>query len=246
MARTSAGELLTEQHRTEQISIRAAALSEVGRTWSMVNPTDLSGTINPWAQTAAALAEPRWRESAEAAQRYYGRFRAVEGIGDTAPMVPEHDRERSERLLRGAALSGILNARRQGLSADASMSNGHTKMSGQTTSLVLAGSRNLLLDAAHSDPEATGNIARITSGDPCAFCAMTASLGFFDDDDFETHDHCGCSMEVEFPGASAPASSQRFRDIWDSDEFSEETRAIPGANSQLNAFRRILENRRVT
>lgn len=198
MARTAAGNRLTAQHRAEQIRLRAAAYRDLLALWGAVDPTNLRQTIGPFANAAAVLARFRFIESADLAVAYYRALRAAEGVSGSVTIVPPDPprREEAASLIRGAALSGILNARRRGFSVEAAAQNGYVKASGSLSGLVLAGSRQLIAGAALGDRRARG-WKRVTSGTSCDWCQSEAGA-LLESDSFRTHDHCDCAAEPEF------------------------------------------------
>ena len=218
VARTPEGRLLTQQHRRMQLAVRAAALRDIQRMWSAVDPTNLAGTIGPFAQGAALVVRARNRESASTSARYYREFRRLEGVGGTLMLeaADPPSRQVAEAAVRGAGLAGIINARKRGFSAQASARNGFVKASGTVSNLALAGGRKLLVAAAKADPQTGGRWQRVTSAEPCDFCAMTASRGPVYSEqtvDFEAHSHCGCTVEPVFPGSELPPASRRFAEL---------------------------------
>lgn len=217
MSRTAAGARLTQAHRQTQLRVRAAALRDVTRLWRGVDPTDLSGTIERFAQAAAVVTLARNRQSAEAAARYFERFRAAEQApGDAGVDLAEPPREdRAGSVLRGAGLAGIVIARGKGFSPSAAAGRGLLRVSGSTSNLVLAGARDTIMASTAADPGSTGRWQRVTSGNPCAFCTMIASRGAVftaETGGFEAHDNCACQPEPAYEGTQLPATSERLRD----------------------------------
>lgn len=241
MARTPEGAQLTEAHRLLQGRVSAGIIRDLLTLWALVDPTNLRGTIDPFARAGLVLVQAGRRASAAAALRYYMAFRQVEGIRGvvavtTAPPPPD---EAVVGAIRGAGLAGIQRARMRGANVAQAHDNGFVKMSGSAAQLVAGGGRDTLLGAVGSDPAAHG-WQRVTDGAPCAFCAMVASRGIFAKDEasagFEAHGHCGCTAEPAFEGSSVRPDNERFRRSWD-----EATRGLSGGDA-LNAFRRHLES----
>lgn len=87
------------------------------------------------------------------------------------------------------------------------------RMVGTTQYLALEGGRQVMQRSIEVDERATG-WARVTDGDPCAWCAMLASRGpvyksdrtggrdqnarFVGDGEFKYHDHCACQAWPSF------------------------------------------------
>ena len=194
--------MLPAQHRERQLALRAATLVDLLALWKAVNPENLSSTINPFALAAATIVQARFRDSGVLASRFYRVFRESEGVAGTVAVVapPPPARDAVAGLLRGAALSGIINARRRGFSVGAAADNGFTKMAGSASNLVLAGSRQVITGAVAGDPQAVG-WRRLAGGQACDFCKMLEGRGAVYKSgtaDFESHSHCGCSAEPAF------------------------------------------------
>lgn len=203
MARTSQGQQLTIQHRQRQLSLRAATLRDLMALWRAVDPTNLRGTIDPFTRAAATIIRARFGDSAILAARYYERFREVEGASGAVTIVTPDppSRELTTGVVRGAALSGIVNARRRGQSVQAASQNGLVKASGSISNLVLSASRQVITQATASDPRSTGRWARVAGGSACEFCLMLESRGAVFSArtaDFQSHDHCACVAEPAF------------------------------------------------
>jgi hypothetical protein len=118
-----------------------------------------------------------------------------------------------------------------------------TRTSGAVARHVLNGGRDALLASVAADRKTVGWI-RVTSGDPCPFCAMLAGRGAVYAEsaaDFQSHDHCSCSAEPQYEGSELPALNQRFRETYNravasAREAGELERGT--SNDLLNAFRR--------
>lgn len=235
---------MTSSHRRQQLGVRAAAVRELAQLWALVDVTDLAGTIGGFAQTGSRLVLSQRDASAALAAQYFAGFRQAEGVsGEALPRLARRlDEELVQRLLRGAALSGVVNGRRGGMTLAAAARNGLVKVAGQASSLVLGGGRETLLDSLSADRQALG-WQRVTSVDPCHFCAMVASRGaVFKGEDtagFEAHDHCGCSAEPYYPGSKVADRNEELRALWD-----EVTEGLSGADARA-AFRRALAEGRV-
>lgn len=160
--------------------------------WRGVDPTNLAETIPPFVVAAAVAIGARHRDSAEVARRYLENFLQVEQAERVIPVRTEPPpREVVEATVRGAGLAGIVNARKRGFSPQVAAQNGLVKVSGASTSLVLAGGRQMLVGTAN---ESLQGWRRVTSGSPCEFCDGLANdpAG---QRDFQVHDHCSCTVE---------------------------------------------------
>ncbi len=253
MALTAAGAALTRANTAAQLAARAGSLQGLLRLWSIVDIENLPGTIGTFAQAAALLAGEGFDESAAAAANYYGLFRRVEGVGALA--VPRAARPAAEFMagqLRGAALKGIIDARKAGMSLVGAKSQGLIRVAGELTKLVLSGGRMTITGAVDRDPRALG-WARATSGDPCTFCRMLASRGpVYKSEksaDFEAHDHDACMPEAVFRGNPANVgvvkqSEDYLGEYRRAQEWarSSGTMSSGTSNDSLNNYRRWLDN----
>lgn len=249
MAATTAGAQLTNAHRAAQLAVRAGSLRNLVLLWRAVDPTDLSGTIDVFAQAAALLAGQGFDQSAALAARYYAPFRVAEGVTGAAPAILRAPRPPLATLagdLRGAALSAIIQARRAGATPEGAKSLGLVKTIGTLGKLVLTGGRMTLIGMMQRDRQATG-WARVTSGDPCAFCRMLAGRGpAYKTEkaaDFEAHGACACSVEITYKGSKGPVQSAEYAKEWTrAQQWAAEsgTASSGTSNDQLNNYRRYL------
>jgi hypothetical protein len=112
--------------------------------------------------------------------------------------------------------------------------------SGAAARHVLDGGRNTVLTVVQNDDVALG-WARVTDGDPCAFCAMLASRGpaykSRQQAAFQAHDHCACSVEPVFSRAAEwPGRSREFQQLWN-----DNIRGQYSGKDAIRAFRRLYE-----
>lgn len=235
MAITAAGARVTAAHYRLQVQLRAGVLRDLARLWPLFDPTDFA-TFDAFAQLAAVLVVNGWQTSAGLATSYLSTFAKAERQAPMrAVLAPALERDVAAESLRATGLVGVLNARRSGFSLESAKAAGWVRLAGSATSLVLGGGRETVAESIKASQGVT-RWQRVTSGEPCAFCAMLASRGpvYGEDADFEAHDHCSCTSEPAFSGSKPTAEAERFRDQWD--------RATEGfsGNDALNAFRTAL------
>lgn len=192
MARTPGGRALTEAHRQAQLQIRAFVLRDFIRIWPLWRGDE--ETFQRLLAATFPLIQANHRISSSLASTYYLRFRATEGVGGgpavrtASPLDP--DKVRGTLHLTGAEMTR--RAVRAGHSPQAAMQTALTRVSGSVGRFVMAGGRETLARSTTTDRRA-GGMQRVTSGNPCDFCADLAAQG--PSADFEAHDHCGCSAE---------------------------------------------------
>ncbi len=215
MAVTEAGRRLTLDDRARQLAIRARSIQGLMRLWKAVDPADLTGTIEVFTEAAVLLAMEGRDESAEQAARYLKAFRSAEGASGRGPdyVAPRPTRAAVAGEVRGAALSGIISARRAGAPIDAAKSNGLVAVTGALIELVLTGGWMTILGSTARDPVALG-WQRVTSDEPCAFCRMLAGRGpaykSKKTAGFTPHDGCSCTAEPVYHEAGVTDQSRTF------------------------------------
>lgn len=250
MAKTAAGTQLTQAHHAAQLAVRAGSIAQLVRLWRIVDPADLKGTIDTFVSAAVLLAGSGFDESAGTAARYYSLFRRVEGgARDNLPQGSPLARTPAADLaaeLRGAALKGIITARRASLSTTEASDRGFVRTAGALAKLVLAGGRRTIVTMTASDRTALGWV-RVTDGDPCAFCRMLAARGpVYKTEagaEFVPHDGCGCSAEPFFKGSAPPEQSAEYARQWQAAQAqarSDGTMSSGTSNDALNNYRRYL------
>jgi hypothetical protein len=248
MARTAQGAQLTEAHRAAQLAARAGSLRQLVDLWRVVDPLHLADTIETFARAAAILAGQGYEQSGVISARYYSLFRSVE-IGVPGPPVRAERRPGVDVLaseIRGAALSGVITARRSGLTVPQAAQRGLVRAAGALGKLILNGGRRTIITATMADKQALG-WARVTSGGACAFCKMLAARGpaykSAKAADFESHGSCGCSAEVVFKGGDGPLQSDTYAAEWKAAQAAAQkdgTMSSGTSNDALNNFRRYL------
>jgi hypothetical protein len=255
VAKTAAGAELTRAHHAAQLAVRAGSLRRLVALWRIVDPTDLRNTIDTFVEAAVLLAGAGFTQSAGTAVRYYSLFRRVEGFRSDPPGRPTLARTPEADLageLRGAALAGIIAARRKGRNVDEAKQAGLVRAAGALTKLVLAGGRRTLVGLVERDPVARG-WSRVTSDNPCAFCRMLAARGATYKTEagaeFVPHDGCGCSPEPLFAGAGPPAEAEEYARQWQAAQAqarSDGTMSRGTSNDALNNYRRYLAGEQAT
>lgn len=256
MATTPTGNVLTAAHRAQQLALRATSLRDLITMWRAVDPTNLGDTIDVFVRAAVLLAGRDFDTSAALAGQYLTLFRQAEGVQalatQYAALKPSPEAVAAD--LRGAALKGIIDARKAGMSVSAAADQGLVKVSGAFAKQVLAGGRMTIIGTARVDRAALG-WARVTSGDPCTFCRSLAARGPVYKSErsagFEAHDHCSCSAEIVYPGPSArggaTAQAEEFQSEFTQAQAwarSSGTMSSGTSNDALNNYRRWMANGR--
>jgi hypothetical protein len=250
MAATAAGAELTRAYRAGQQALQARSLRELLVLWRAVDVTNLTGTIDLFVRAAVLLTRRDNAESAGLAARYYALFRAAENVPGNAPAVSLAAAPAPEYLsgqLRGAALKGVIDARRAGLAVARAKDQGLVRVTGEFVKQVLAGGRMTILDATKRDRRAVGWV-RAGSGSPCSFCRgliaggpvyKTAGAA-----DFAAHDHCNCTPEPLYRrGAPTQQEVKYAAEYQRAQAWARESGTMSSgtSNNALNNYRRWLD-----
>lgn len=235
MARTDAGAVLTAQHRRAQVQLRARALRDYTQLWPLWQGDDAS--FGRLVDAALPLVRAHHRISSSLAAAYYPVFRTAERVGAEATPRPAGPINQ-ERVVAALHVTGRVTTGKAilaGQSPQAAMQTALVRTSGTVTRHVLQGGRDTLVLSSGEDRQAQG-WARVTSGTPCAFCAMVASRGAAfagaDTAEFQAHDHCACMAEPAYEGSAPPGRASEFRELWDKHAAGE---------NPFQSFRRALE-----
>src|SRR5665647_575438 len=233
MARTAEGKLLTDLHRRQQLALRASVVRDVMKLWPMWRPRD-AGSYVSFEAAMVLLVESRSRQSAALAARYYELFRAADAPGTRILRTVALAAPRATAEIRAAvsvtARAGVYTALGAGQTFEQAMANGLVRVSGAVSREVLNGGRDTILGEVQRDTKTQG-WARVTGGNPCAFCAMLASRGpaYREESvDFQAHDHCDCGAEPVYMGSEWPGRGREFQKIWKEE------------GGSLNTFRQAL------
>lgn len=260
---TVAGSQITEAHRLAQASIARRIAATVLDSFGLIDLADLDATFPSWLRVVAPIIRSGHQESARLGGRYYARLREVEagpGSFDT-PIVAELAQGRLT-----ASMSAVVRARAKTATAGGRALDETERTTSQSAAraahrLTLEGGRDTVTRSISADRRAVG-YARVTSGSPCAFCALLASAGAryksgasfaASDAGFaapasrpipmrssmaKVHDGCSCQLRPIFDEQfDLPEVSVRYRELWDE--------VSTGTSSQeaLLRFRRRVEGR---
>ncbi|MFA7297326.1 MAG: hypothetical protein WC211_09125 [Dehalococcoidia bacterium] len=202
MATTLAGSWLTERHRTAQLALRALALRQVLEIWPAFDVEDAARSWPAVESALLAVVGERRAISASLAAGYFEAFRRAEGVdGAAVPVLAAFDDGAVARARTSLQVTGYVTTERlRSLKHPDPARVALVRVSGAVTRQVFDGGRETLLASVRSDRRARG-WARVTSGDPCGFCAMLGSRGAVytaTSGGFQAHDHCSCSLEPNY------------------------------------------------
>lgn len=240
---------MTEAHRLAQSRLGALTVRQMLAAWALLEADDLDGTVERWLRVAIPIVRLQRSDSAALAGSYTRLFRRLElgaGVDDTPPVLA--DEIAADQVAASLTSTGPITVKAnigRGREVDRAMEIGQAAAAAAAMRLALNGGRETVLNTARSDTRSVGWM-RVTSGKPCAWCAMIASRGvvFWTRESAEAatrpahakgHDGCNCMIEPAYRGSTLPPSSQRWSDLW-----SESTAGL-GGNDARKAFRTALE-----
>jgi hypothetical protein len=254
VASTVDGATLTRAHRAAQARIYLATAQAVVAAWPGLDPRNLAPTVDRWLPVVLALVEQGRYQSAQLAANYLREYALAEtGVALTAPLAPAT--AATERAvttsLRVTGPITIATLTAAGASPEDASRQALSKVLGAASRHVLAGGRQTIGDAVDASLRQgeRGRIvgfARVTDGDPCAFCRMLASRGpvystyVSAGGRTDWHDKCSCGVEPVMRGTrGAYEWPGRGRDY--ASEWAEATAGLSGQDA-INAYRRYVDS----
>jgi hypothetical protein len=251
VARTQEAAALTEQHRLVQLGIRAQALNDFKRLWPLWTPTDPRSFADLVTATTT-LVRAYHPISSGVAASYFTAFRAAEEIDGRA--VPVFASAPADAMIASSLYATGETATRQAIAAgrppEDAAQVAFVRTSGAVSRHILNGGRQTILESVQRDEHARG-WARITDGDPCAFCLVLASRGAVykteQTAEFQAHDHCGCAAEPFYSGSEPPRADEFLKTYDAAQQYGLDQGLLQsGPNSpaaRVNAVRRYLAAR---
>lgn len=242
MASSDVATRLTAAHRLAQVQIGTETVQQLQAVWPILDPTNLDGTTDDWMQVALAVIKNNRQASAELAATYMEVFRQLElgAISDwRAVQVLTFDIQQLSTSLRVTGPVRIKQGVAAGEPLPTAVSTAEATSAAAGLRHALNGGRETIFTSGGADRKVLG-YARVTSGNPCAFCAMLAGRGpvYFSEEtaDFQPHDGCACFPEPVYSGDSEwPPGSVDFAQLYD-----QSTQGTSGRES-IRAFRRAYD-----
>jgi hypothetical protein len=237
-------ERLAEQHRVQQVALRAGVSRDVvALLRDLFDAQNADRTWPAIRSMLAAMAVQQQATSATLATTYYGQARAEADAGGV--FIPVTPAALAEELLRvvldATGIAAFKRAIGLGRTPAEALQIAGVTLSGSVSRLVLSGGRDAILGNVRADRQAVG-WARLTDRDPCAFCSMLASRGPVyrskETAKFAAHDHCAC---MPVPAWSRDeAWLQHSRDLYE--KWQKATEGLSGADARRQ-WRRYWDNR---
>ena len=244
---TPQAERLAEQHRVQQVTLRAGVARDVLAL--LRDLFDVENADRTWPairSMLAAAARQQNATSATLANGYYGEARTEAGVdGAFIPITPVALAEELLKVVLDATgIAAFKRAISLGKTPEEALRIAGVSLAGAVSRLVLSGGRDAIIGNVREDRQAVG-WARLTDAHPCAFCAMLASRGPVyrtkQTAKFEAHDHCAC-MPVPAWNRDE-AWLQHSKDLYE--QWQDITQGHSGADAR-RAWRRHWDNRATT
>lgn len=249
MALTVQGRRLTEANRLLQLQLASQAAGVGLILWDQLQASDLDGSTPEWLASNTALASRYYNESSQTTAEYIRQYRAVEGAGNTAPvLVPTFDAALTAQILLVAGPVRVKNFISRGFSGSSALAAAKSGYAGMLRRQVMMGGRQAIDLTTSQDQQAIG-WRRVSDGDPCAFCAMLCSRGpvyrsdrtaGFTQEGLHYHAHCGCHAEIVYGSWEPNEQEQGFIDAYQ--KAAREANAAGFARTQQSVLPRLRAN----
>lgn len=226
-----------------QIALRALLLTDVIALWKAFDIKDIDRTWQAIEDAVFTIVREHRLTSYAISQRYAELFRAAERVLGAAPLPEPMKAGWETPAAVSLRVTGPIGAKQlvaRNVPPVQAAQTALVRVSGAATRIVLDGGREALGGFVRADKQTIG-WARVTDGDPCAFCAMLASRGpvYNTDVEFEAHDHDACTLEPVYRKSSKwPGIGRDLQSQWN-----EVTRGIHGMEAQQAAWRNYWESR---
>lgn len=238
----SEADVLTEAHRLAQARVGAETVQMMLSNWAQLDLSAVQATLTRWVESSERIIVAQYVRSANLAAQYGGLRERLE-LGPNATgsdLISAADVITLEEMRPSLLVTGpgrLFETLRKGNTLEVAGEKAQVAAARSAQRLALSGGRKTLLR--------TGvGYRRVTSGKPCAFCAMLASRGavYHDHESagFQAHDGCNCHPEPVYRrGETPPPQTQEWKDVYS--EAQAERRAgeikAGGDNPALNALR---------
>ena len=223
---------------SSQAFLAAASVRDILAVWSQVNLRDVRSSWPALRTALAALIRDRYGQAAMLGQAYYQQARKAADIPGPihvpAPPLPPDDLIHA--TLDSTGPYNLLGKIKQGQQVTQATENTGVQMAGAAQRLITNGARQAVLQSVDADAKAVAWM-RVTSGNPCAWCAMLSGRGAIYRSEktasFEGHNNCACVAAPVFSRSAAKATH-------DNPLYQQWQQATKGYGGQdaLNAWRR--------
>lgn len=239
MARTKKGAELTAEHLQKQLAVRAKVVQDAVALFATWDP-DVPATYVAFERAMVLLTQSSAASSAAIAAEYYRKFRDAElpdhpSVGLPVVLASPPSDVTVQASVAATARSAYVRALAAGQSREQALASALVQVSGSVARHALNSGRRTILEEIKRDDRALGWI-RVSSGRPCAFCAMLMSRGPVYKEEtvrFRAHDHCACGAEPVYEGSEWPAMNRDMHELW------KRTGSLNGMRQELDRMERL-------
>jgi hypothetical protein len=237
---------LSEQHRAAQVRLQGIVAADTARVFPLLDVNNLDRTFQSYFSGMEATINSRRTISSSLSASYFDSMRSDSNVGGifNARLSGGVNKD---QLFTSLLVAGPISVKKN-LAAGATVESARQAALVNTIKTsqrhVLNGGRATILDAVNRDSRSVG-WARLTDGQPCAFCALLASRGPAYKSEgtskFRAHDGCGCTAVPVFDvNAPWPGNSERYREFYDQNIRGKFVGG-DGNNEAVRAWRKIYD-----
>jgi hypothetical protein len=222
-----------------QALLAAVATRDVLAIWQALNLQDVRSSWPAIRTALAALIRDRSGYAAQLGTAYYRQARQAAGVlgGIPAVSLAPPPEPLITAVLDSTGPYNLLGKIKQGQRVVTANENTSVQIAGAAQRLITNGARQAVLQSVKADDKAVA-WARVTSGNPCAFCALLAGRGAVYRTEktasFDAHDHDRCVAMPVFSHADARATKNN--PLYQ--QYKQATKGTSGGQGAVNAWRR--------
>lgn len=237
-----------------QVRIKNSLIRAVAGVWKLLDTKRIEETTPQWLDIMGRLVNDSRQQSAQLSAGYYQAVRQDAtgdrldpGVLKIAGKVTDLHLAKSLTFTGPGSLEVFM---RKGIPEKKASEKALVLVAGDAGRIALNGGRETLTGTAEKDRKVLG-YARVTSGDPCAFCAMLASRGPVYRDEWSAlyridergdvdkyHYNCACTLVPIYSKNDAwPGRAREFEELWKAS-----TKGLSNEDAR-NAFRRAYERK---
>jgi hypothetical protein len=225
---------LAGQFYQQMAKLAAQAVAAILALWQQLDLRDVRSSWPSVRSQLEFLVQLDHRAAAAAGQQYYAQARSLAGVTDGLPpllSVPAPPADLVQATLDSTGPYALLGRIKQAQPLQRANETTGVTLSGAASRLITNGARQAVMSSVKADAQAVAWM-RVTSGDPCAFCAMLASRGpVFKSQQaagFLAHDHCRCVAAAVFSDQDA----EKLKDNDLSQQWKQVTKGLSGADAR--------------